>query len=267
MPDQSLLIVDSHLDLAFSAIQVNRDLTQPAATVRTHDREPVLRSFGSCTVTFPELRRGRIGIVFGTVMSRIDPNDAWTRTGMYCQEQCYGVGRGHQAYYRALEREGLLRLIRTAADLDASVAAWEHPTTETPIGLVLAMESADPILGPDQVPEWWEAGLRSLSLTHFGANTYGHGTGTQGGLYPPAYALMDALRKFPIVLDLTHAAEVAFWQILDHWDGPVHASHCVCRALVPGHRHLSDEMVKALCARGAVIGIVFAEQMLNPSWD
>jgi membrane dipeptidase len=86
MSDQPVLIVDSHLDLAFSAIQVNRDLTRPAAAVRIHDREPVMRSFGSCTVTFPELRKGRVGIVFGTVMFRIDPNDAWTRTGMYCQE-------------------------------------------------------------------------------------------------------------------------------------------------------------------------------------
>ena len=42
MPDRSMLIVDSHLDLGFSAIQINRDLTQPAATVRTHDSEPIM---------------------------------------------------------------------------------------------------------------------------------------------------------------------------------------------------------------------------------
>ena len=105
------------------------------------------------------------------------------------------------------------------------------------MGLILSMESADPILGPDQVGEWYEAGLRSVSLTHFGANTYGHGTGTVGGLYPPAYALMDALAETDIALDLTHAADLTFWHILDYWKGPVHASHCNCRALVPGQRH------------------------------
>ena len=109
MPDRPYLIADSHLDLGFSAIQVNRDLTQPAATVRVHDSEPVMRSFGSCTVTFPELRRGNVGIIFGTMMSRTDPNDRWTRTGMYCQDQCHGVGRGHLAYYQAMEREGVVR--------------------------------------------------------------------------------------------------------------------------------------------------------------
>ncbi len=79
----STLIIDSHLDLGFSAIQVNRDLTQPALTVRIHDSELVTRSFGSCTVTFPDLRKGHVGIIFGTVMSRTDPNDEWTKTGMY----------------------------------------------------------------------------------------------------------------------------------------------------------------------------------------
>jgi membrane dipeptidase len=128
------------------------------------------------------------------------------------------------------------------------------------------MECADPILNPDQVPEWHAAGLRSVSLTHFGSNTYGHGTGTRGGLFPPAYPLMDALRKAGIVLDLTHAAELAFWQILEYWDGPVHASHCNCRALVPGQRHLSDEMIRTIAGREGVVGMVFAEQMLNPSW-
>jgi len=91
MSNTPYLIVDSHLDLAFSALQVNRDLTQPAATVRVHDSEPTMRSFGSCTTTFHELRKGHVGIVFGTVMSRIDPNDEWTHTGMYVQSQAATV--------------------------------------------------------------------------------------------------------------------------------------------------------------------------------
>ena len=166
-----------------------------------------------------------------------------------------------------MERAGEITFIKTTADLNACAKTWENPSPTTPIGLILSMESADPILGPDQVEEWWEAGLRSVSLTHFGVNTYGHGTGTEGGLYPPAYPLMDALGETDIALDLTHASDLTFWQILDYWDGPVHASHCHCRALVPGQRHLSDEMIKAIVERGGVIGMVFAEQFLNPRWN
>jgi membrane dipeptidase len=283
MPGEALLIFDGHLDLAFNALFYRRDLTQPVPILRERE-DPVrarlsmhpdslerrrgLQSKGyTVSVSFPEMRRGRVGIMLSTVMARVQAPDATTHNAVCTQAAAYGEGQAHLAYYRALERRGEITFIKSLADLEACLQAWKAPNPRTPIGLVLGMESADPILDPDQVPEWWEAGLRSVSLTHFGANTYGHGTGTQGGLYPPAYPLMDALRAFPIVLDLTHAAEVAFWQILDYWDGPVHASHCACRALVPGHRHLSDDMIKALCARGGVIGVVFAEMMLNPAWD
>ena len=266
MPDNPMLIVDSHLDLAFSAIQVNRDLTQPAAAVRIHDPESVMRSFGSCTVTFPELRKGRVGIVFGTVMSRLDPNDHWTRTGMYCQTQCHGVGRGHLAYYQALEREGVIRFIRNTADLEEVAAAWEDPAPDTPIGLVLAMESADPILDPDQVPEWYDLGLRMVSISHYGTSAYSHGTGTEGGVLPTAKPLLNALGEAGIVVDLTHTTDQAFYEILDLYDGPVVASHHNCRALVPGQRQLTDDMVNAIVQRGGVIGAAFDVWMLDPGW-
>jgi len=283
MPGEPLLIIDGHLDMAFNALYYRRDLTKPVQLLR--EREDPVRPRPSAhpdslerrrglqgkgytvTVSLPEMRRGRVGIMLSTVMARVQAPDATTHNAVRTQAAAYGEGQAHLAYYQALARRGEISLIKSLSDLETCVEAWKAPSPRTPVGLILSMESADPILGPDQVPEWWEAGLRSVSLTHFGANTYGHGTGTQGGLYPTAFPLMDALRKFPFVLDLTHAAEVAFWQILDHWDGPVHASHCACRALVPGHRHLSDEMIQALCGRGGVIGIVFGEMMLNPSWD
>ena len=117
------LILDSHLDLGFSALQINRDLTLPAASVRVQDSVDIQQNFGSCTVNLPELRRGRVGIVCATVMSRLDPNDRSTRTGMYSQSQCHGVGRGHLAYYQALERAGQLRILHECSELDEIAAA------------------------------------------------------------------------------------------------------------------------------------------------
>ena len=84
---------------------------------------------------------------------------------------------------------------------------------------------------------------------------------------PAAYPLLDALAETDIALDLTHAADLTFLAVARLLARPVHASHCMCRALVPGQRHLSDEMIKALIERGGVIGIVFAEYMLNPEMD
>ena len=277
------LIIDGHLDMAFNALFYRRDLTQSVYVLREREdsmvgglsnhpdsleqrRGPQPKRF-TPTVCLPEMRKGRVGIMLSTIMCRVQNPQDNTHNAVRTQDVAYARGQSHLAYYRALERCGEIRFIKSVADLNACVADWENPSDDTPVGLILSMESADPILGPDQVGEWYEAGLRSVSLTHFGANTYGHGTGTVGGLYPPAYALMDALSETDIALDLTHAADLTFWHILDYWKGPVHASHCNCRALVPGQRHLSDDMIRAITDRGGVIGMVFAEQMLSPAWN
>ena len=51
---------------------------------------------------------------------------------------------GHYAFYEAMEREGEIRFIQSSEDLDASVAAWENPALNEPVGLILAMESIAP---------------------------------------------------------------------------------------------------------------------------
>ena len=284
MADNPLLIIDGHLDMAFNALFYRRDLTQSIQVLREREggvgstpsnhpdslerkKRLEIPSSGAATVCLPEMRAGGVGIMLSTIMCRVQAPGPRSSNAMRTQQAAHAAGRSHLAYYQALERKGEISFIRDSEDLDACVASWEKPTAETPVGLILTMESADPIMGPDQVEEWWEAGLRSVSLTHFGANTYGHGTGTAGGLYAPAYPLMDALRDVGMVLDLTHASDLTFWQIMDYWDGPLHASHCNCRALVRGQRHLSDEMIKAIVERDGVIGMVFAEPMLNPECD
>lgn len=265
------LLLDSHLDLGFSALQINRDLTQPATAVRIQDSVDTQDSYGSCTVTLPELRRGRVGLVCGTVMSRLDPNDRSTRTGMYSQQQCHGVGRGHLAYYQALERAGQLRILHRSADIDEVADQWrradDDELSSLPIGLILTMESADPILDPDQVPEWHALGLRMVSLSHYGTSAYSHGTATEGGLLPPAGPLLTALQEAGILVDVTHLTDQAHWELMDIYDGPVCASHHNCRALTPGQRQLTDDMIRSIAARDGVIGTAFDSWMLDPDWQ
>ena len=268
------LIIDLHLDLAWDALFWNRDLTLPAHEVRRLDEdEPAQVSAdyntGVCSVTFPEMRRGSVGIMLSTIMSRIEPRVAPRRDGMRTQEQAMAVGRGHLAYYQAMTRRGQIKSVRSLADLDEAVAAWEQPTDTTPIYHILSMESADPIADPDDVAFWWDSGLRVVGPAHFGHNTYIHGTGTAGGLKPPAKALYKAMRDAGMVLDVTHMADQAFWESLEIWDGPVMASHCTCRGLVPGQRHLTDDMIRELIRRDAIIGLVFCQFFIDPrvQWE
>lgn len=282
--DRPVLIIDGHLDMAFNALYKRRDLTLPVQILRERE-DPVRRDVSqhvdslerrsgpwpqkpaTVTVSLPDMRKGHVGIMLTTIMARVQAPSIASHNSVRTQAVAHARGRSHLHYYEALEREGEIFWIKSLDDLQISIAMWQEPAPETPVGLILSMESADPIMGPDNVAFWAEAGLKSVSLTHFGANTYGHGTGTVGGLYPPAYPLLDALAETDIAIDVSHASDLAFWEILDYWKGPVHASHCNCRALTPGQRHLTDDMIKAVTDRGGVIGIVMAEQMLSPFWN
>jgi len=266
------LIIDLHLDLAWDALFWNRDLTLPAHEVRRQeetDWPQVAEDFdtGICTVTFPEMRRGHVGIMLSTIMSRIEPRGERRRDGMRTQEHAMAVGRGHLAYYQAMARRGEIKSVRGIDDLDEAVAAWQYPTETTPIYHILSMESADPIADPDDVEFWWNAGLRVVGPAHFGHNTYIHGTGTEGGLKPPAKPLYKAMRDAGMILDITHMADQAVWESFDLWDGPIMASHCTCRSIVPGQRHLHDDMIRELCRRGGIIGLVFCQFMIDPDID
>ncbi len=260
------LIIDGHLDIATNAMQIRRDLTLPVEEVRAQDNDAVRKEFGTCTVTLPALRRGRVGIVFATVMIRIDPAGSYAGTGMRTQLQCYAMGRGHAAWYEALERAGEARIIRTAADLAEVAAEWR--TLEEPgrIGIVISMESADPIVDPEQAEDWHRIGLRCVSLSHYGTGAYAHGTGTEGGLLPRARDLLAALKAARILVDVTHLTDQGLWEVLEAYDGPLVASHHNCRSLVPGQRQLADDMIKALVQRDAVIGTSFDLWMLDPKF-
>ncbi len=65
---------------------------------------------------------------------------------------------------------------------------------------------------------------------------------------------------------MTHLSDQCFFEALDIYGGPVLASHHNCRALVPDPRQLTDEQIKRLLSRGAVIGTALDAWMLYPGW-
>ena len=64
----------------------------------------------------------------------------------------YGATMGQLYYYKALEEQGVLRWIKHAGALDAHVKAWTEANSDhAPLGFILSMEGADPVLHPEQV--------------------------------------------------------------------------------------------------------------------
>jgi membrane dipeptidase len=78
--------------------------------------------------------------------------------------------------------------------------------------------------------------------------------------------LLKKMDELKMILDATHLCDDAFWQAMDHFQGTVWASHNNCRALVPHNRQFSDEQLKILIQRGAVIGAAMDAWMIVPGW-
>jgi membrane dipeptidase len=267
-------IFDAHLDLSLNALHLNRDLTLELEELNRKEKGMTdLLCRGNAVLTMPELQKANTAVCLATVLARWNPNlspkDGFNRAELdYATRQITGsIAYGQATYYTFLEETGHLRMIKTKEDLERH---WkrcvEQKSTTLPVGYILAMEGADPITKVDHAAEWYEAGLRVASLTHYGMSAYAGGTGTTGGLTDEGKELLDAFEKLGIVLDLSHLSDKAFDEALDTFSGPVMASHNNCRALVPGGRQYSDDQIRRIIERKGVIGISFDAWMLAKGW-
>ena len=266
-------MIDEHLDLAWNALYFNRDLLAGVPEVRATERamsdEPAR---GRNTVTFPELRRAHVAVCIATLMGRSGVGKPYgtstKRTDLDYATQliAYSHAKGQLAYYRWLEAQGHLRVITTRAGLEAHWNSWRNANSPQPLGVIIGMEGGDPILNPEHVEAWWRDGLRCVGPVHYGRSQYAHGTSTNGPLSKAGIQLLKEFTRMGMNLDVTHLSDQSFFQALEVYEGPLLASHHNCRALVPGERQLSDEQIKLLIQREAVIGTAFDSWMLYPGW-
>jgi len=262
-----MLIFDAHLDLSMNALDWNRDLTRPIAKIREreaglHDRQ----GRGANTVCLPEMRRGGIGICVATQIARyVKPGNPLP--GWNSPEQAWAQTQGQLAWYQAMEAAGELVQIRDRIGLQRHVADWSNASsTIRPIGYILSLEGADSLVTPRHLEKAFASGLRALGPAHYGPGTYAHGTDASGGLGPKGRELLKVMDEMGLILDATHLCDVSFWEALDHFQGPIWASHQNCRQLVPHNRQFSDEQIKALIERGAVLGTCLDTWMMRPGW-
>jgi membrane dipeptidase len=260
-----MLIFDAHLDLSWNALGWNRDLTRPVGDIRASETGMPDKGRGHGTVSFPEMRRGQIGISLATVLARCNPNGQ-SSIDFRTQEIACATAQGQLAYYRLLERRGFCRMLRDWPALQQSFTEWQRSSRDAPFGFILSMEGADPILSPDHAPDWFQDGLRVIGLAHYGPSAYAHGTGCSGGLTERGRQLLRVMEQLGIILDLTHLADESFWEAAELFDGPVLASHNNCRSITPDGRQFADEQIRLLIERDGVIGVAFDAWMLVPGW-
>jgi membrane dipeptidase len=261
-----MLIFDAHLDLAMNALEWNRDLTQPIADIRRRDADFTDKpDRGRGTVCLPEMRRGKVGLCVATQIARyVKPQNVLP--GWHSPEQAWAQTQGQLAWYRAMQEAGEMAQIIDRATLEGHLQLWSAPAANAPVGFILSLEGADSMITPRYVEHSYADGLRALGPAHYGPGTYAQGTDATGGLGLRGRELLAEMERLNIILDVTHLCDDSFWEALDHFHGPVWASHSNCRALVPHNRQFADAQIRELIGRGAVIGAALDAWMIIPGW-
>jgi len=264
-----MFIVDAHLDLAMNAMEWNRDLRQPIHEI--NEREKGLKDKpdrGNATVCLPELRKGNIGLVVATQIGRYvakgNPLPGW-----HSAEQAWAQTQAQLAWYKAMEEQGEMVQVKDLRSLNIHLDIWKDDSSNEhkPIGYILSLEGADSLMTIEHLEKAYGYGLRALGPAHYGPGRYANGTDARGEMNKEGLELLKKMEELNIILDATHLCDDAFWQAMDNFHGNVWASHNMCRALVDHNRQFSDDMIKVLIERDAVIGAAFDAWMIVPKWE
>jgi membrane dipeptidase len=251
-----------------NAMEWNRDLRQPVMAIRESEQglnDKPDRAKG--TVALPELRQGNIGLVVATQIARyVGPGNPLP--GWHSPEQAWAQTQGQLAWYKSMEAAGEMVMIKDAAALEQHLSLWMDgtPNDTKPVGYILSLEGADSLVTPRHLETAYQYGLRAVGPAHYGPGRYANGTDATGHLNELGKTLLKEMEQLNFILDATHLCDDAFWDAMDLFHGHVWASHNNCRTLVDHNRQFSDDMIKVLIERGAVIGGALDAWMMVPNW-
>ncbi|WP_212005515.1 dipeptidase [Chitinophaga sp. HK235] len=263
-----MFTIDAHLDLSMNAMEWNRDLQLPVDAIRSREAgQNDKPDRGKGVVSFPELRKGNIGLVVATQIARYVAPDN-NLPGWYSPQQAWSQTQGQLAWYKAMEEAGEIIMIKDKQGLEQHLAYWNDgtPNDKKRIGYILSLEGADSLVTVGHLERAYHAGLRAVGPAHYGPGRYANGTDATGHLNEQGRQLLKEMEKLNIILDATHLCDDAFWDAMDLFNGPVWASHNNCRTLVNHNRQFSDDMIKTLIQKGAVIGGALDAWMMVPGW-
>jgi membrane dipeptidase len=268
-------IIDSHEDIACSALSFNRDILLSAHATRSKEKGtqiPVWNN-GETTLGWPDYQTGKIALIFASlfVAPAAYSGGAWDVMAYRDNIEAEKLTRQQIDYYEKLTEEhpDQFRLVRNRRELRAVLTPWEQePESEHPVGLVMLLEGAEGLRSPLLLEDFYARGLRQVGPVWAGTRYCG-GTNEERPFDHEGRALLEVMASLGIPLDISHMRENAALTALDIFEGAVFASHANARAMIKGstsERHLTDLVIRRVQERGGVIGVVPFNKFLIPDW-
>ena len=135
----------------------------------------------------------------------------------------------------------------------------------------LGLENGSPIgHSLERLQEFYDKGVRYMTLCHSKDNQICDscaGNNTWGGLSPFGREVVAEMNRLGMLIDVSHVSDDTFYDVLECSTSPVVATHSCCRALADHPRNMTDDMIKALAAKGGVIQINFYPVFLQDDYE
>ncbi len=182
----------------------------------------------------------------------------------------HSYDRDHPMEFALRELAAVYNFVNSHGDRVMLAYSWKdilRAKREGKLAVVVTMENSSPVEEPSHLPMWRHLGLRMAILTHMKSNKYADSATDRerwGGLSPQGKEMVRAMNRLGILVDVSHLSDKAAEQAIEISELPPVASHSCVRALNPIERNIPDHLIKAIGARGGVIGVNFFPVYLSP---
>lgn len=191
----------------------------------------------------PKLEKGGVNAFIAVV---------WMEPADYANSSSRMLQVLKNAFAEFYPLENIAFPVRNAMELDKAIKNKQT-------AIILGMEGLEGLEGdPEGLYFLYELGLRHASLTWNYENSFASGvraTRENKGLTDAGKKAVKIMDKLGIMVDVSHADEKTFWDIMNIVSGPIIASHSNAYSLCPAARNLKDDQIKAIASTGGVIGL------------
>jgi membrane dipeptidase len=114
-----------------------------------------------------------------------------------------------------------------------------------------------------------DLGVRYMTLSHFYNDEWADSSTDKpvhNGLTDFGKDLVREMNRQGMMVDISHVSDKTFYDALEVSKAPLIASHSSCRALCNHVRDMSDDMIKALAAKGGVIQINYEKSFIDQAY-
>lgn len=114
-----------------------------------------------------------------------------------------------------------------------------------------------------------DLGVRYMTLTHFYNDEWADSSTAKpehNGLTDFGKDIVREMNRQGIMVDISHVSDKTFYDALEVSKAPLIASHSSCRALCNHPRDMTDDMIKALAAKGGVIQINYEKSFIDQTY-